>query len=135
MSTDFLKKVLEQERPNAGEPPDDPAVYRAYKAVARPQMGFTAIQANGDIDGFLYHNLDNLSMQHRERAEFLTFTHRGKAVTIQGSGLKDILRALMGHNLVEIREHDGRPVEPGQPVVTRMAVTMVTESAKGSRLP
>lgn len=114
---------------------DEPAEYRAFvDSGGRPQMGFAICRANGDMDGFLYHLLDNVNFQTRNGEEFVSFTHRGKAVTMQGIGMRAIFRAMMRHTLMEIHEQDGRPVEPGQPRVTRLAITVVREVASPVRL-
>jgi hypothetical protein len=103
--------------------------YRAYvDSGGRPQMGFAITRANGDMDGFQYHNLDNQLYQTRNGSEFLSFTHRGKAVTIQGTKLKVIFRALMRQTLMEIHEADGRPVAAGDPTIIRMEITTVGPS-------
>ena len=106
----------------------EPSEYRSFvhSGGGRPQMGFAITRSNGDMEGFLYHNLDNLNFQTRNQAEFLSFTHRGKAVTIQGTKLAIIFRAMMQHTLMEINEEDGRrPVEAGLPTITRMEITTV----------
>src|SRR5665811_69974 len=91
-----------------GKATEEPNEYRSYvDSGGRRQMGFSITRANGDMDSFLYHNLDNQQFQIRNGAEFLSFTHRGKAVTIQGTKLKVIFRAMMRHTLMEINEDDG----------------------------
>jgi hypothetical protein len=105
---------------------EKPTAYRAFvESGGRPQMGFSITHANGDMDGFLYHSLDNLNYQTRNGLEFLTFTHRAKAVTIQGEQLRAAFHAIMRHTLMEIHEQDGRPVNAGQPTVIRLEVTTV----------
>lgn len=109
---------------------EEPAEYRAFvDSGGRPQMGFSVTHANGDMDGFLYHSLDNLNYQTRNGAEFLSFTHRGKAVTMQGERLRVVFRALMRHTIMEIHEQDGRRVEAGQPTIARLEVTVVGQGA------
>ena len=118
-------------RPTIEEPTD----YRAFvDSGGRPQMGFSITRANGDMDGFLYHLLDNVNFQTRNGAEFVSFSHRGKAVTMQGVGLRVIFRAMMRHTLMEIHEQDGRPVAPGEPSVTRLAITVVGDASPAVRL-
>jgi hypothetical protein len=105
---------------------DEPAEYRSFvDSGGRPQLGFSINRSNDEMHGFLFHNLDNLLLQTRNGAEFLSFTHRGKAVTIQGTKLKVIFRAMMRHTLMEINEADGRPAEVGLPTIIRMEVTTV----------
>jgi hypothetical protein len=115
---------------------DRPSEYRSFiDSGHRPQMGFAITCANGDMHGFLYHTLDNMQLQARGGAEFLSFTHRSKAVTIQGEGLEVIFRAMMRHTLMEIAEPDGRPSVPGMPIITRMEITTVgAPSAPAARL-
>lgn len=104
--------------------------YRSFvETRQRPPMGFTVNRANGDMHGFLYHSLDNLEIQMRGGAEFLTFTHRGKAVTIQGEKLRPIFQAMMRHTLTVITEPDGRPAAPDMPVIQRMEITTVGQPA------
>jgi hypothetical protein len=107
-------------------PSQEPSEYRSYvDSGGRPQMAFAITRANGDMDGFQYHNLDNQLYQVRGGAEFLSFTSRGKAVTIQGTKLKVIFRAMMRQTLMEINEADGRPAAPDMPTIIRMEVTTV----------
>jgi hypothetical protein len=114
---------------------EEPAEYRAFvDSGGRPQMGFSITRANGDMDGFLYHLLDNLNCQTRNGEEFVSFSHRGKAVTMQGIGMRSIFRAMMRHTLMEIHEQDGRPVAKGEPVVSRLAITVVGEATSPVRL-
>lgn len=102
--------------------------YRSFiDSGQRPQLGFSVTHANGDIDGFLYHALDNMQLQTRNGAEYLSFTHRSKAVTIQGENLRVIFRAMMRHTLMEICEPDGRPAAPNMPTIMRLEVTTVGE--------
>ena len=114
---------------------EEPTAYRAFvDSGGRPQMGFSITRANGDMDGFLYHLLDNVNFQTRNGEEFVSFTHRGKAVTMQGVGMRAIFRAMMRHTLMEIHEQDGRRVEPGQPSVVKLAITVVGEGQSVVRL-
>ncbi len=114
---------------------EEPAEYRAFvDSGSRPQMGFSITRANGDMDGFLYHSLDNMNFQTRNGEEFVSFSHRGKAVTMQGIGMRAIFRAIMRHTLMEIHEQDGRPVPEGQPCVTRLAITIVGQDPPPVRL-
>lgn len=111
---------------NRGARPDAPASaeYRSYVTSGdRPSMGFVITRANGDMDGFLFHTLDNMQVVKRGDAEFLTFTHRAKAVTIQGTKLGVILRAIVNHSLLEINEPDGRAPAPDMPTIERMEIT------------
>ncbi|TWB15535.1 hypothetical protein FBZ89_114129 [Nitrospirillum amazonense] len=131
----FLKNILEQQAPApaAEELPDDPAVYRAFKTVNHTQLGFAAILAGGKVKSFLYHSVANIELETRAGAEFLTFTDSGKAVTIQGSGLMAILRAMLRGSLMEICVLDGRPAKPGEPVIRQMAITDTTAGDRLSR--
>jgi hypothetical protein len=111
----------------SGKAAEEPNEFRSFvdSGGGRPQMGFSIARANGDMEGFLYHNLDNLNFQTRNGAEFLSFTHRGKAVTLQGTRLRIIFRAIMRHTLMEINEAGGRTADPALPVISRMEITTV----------
>jgi hypothetical protein len=134
MSTNpHISKILAR----SGKLPENNDYEAFVDAGERPQLGFSVVHANGDMDGFLYHSLDNLDCRTVNGMEYLTFTHRGKAVTIQGTGLKVGFRNIMRHTLMEIHEQDGRPVIEGKPVITRLKVSMVGEEnpdAKALRL-
>lgn len=107
---------------------DEPSEYRSYvDSGALPQMGFTITRANGDMDGFLYHTIENMQMQTKNGSDFLSFTHRSKAVTIQGTGLRVIFRLMMRHTLMEINEPNGRPAAAGLSIIQRMEITTVGE--------
>jgi hypothetical protein len=111
-------------RPDA----DAPAEYRSYveNGGARPQMGFAVMLATGEMHGFFYHNIDSLQLVTRNGTEFLLFTHRGKAITIQGTKLQVILKAITRQSCMEINETDGRlPAEAGMPTIQRIEVTSV----------
>lgn len=149
MSSNIYKDIIAQREANpqrpAGspprrqpEPPPSPlpreGEYLAFRSGSRVQMGFAVYRANGDMDGFLYHNLDNLALRRVSGVEFLTFTHRGKAVTMQGRGLKAIMQAIMAHTAIELYEHDGKVVGMDAPVIQRVQVTEAGKD-RGPSLP
>ena len=116
---------------------DELSSYQPYiDSGGRPQMGFSITRANGDMDGFLFHSLDNLRHQTRNGQEFLSFTHRGTAVTMQGTRLQILFRAIMRHTLMEIHEENGTRVELDEaaPTITKVAVTLPDEMRDGPRL-
>lgn len=103
--------------------------YRGFTdSDGHPQMGFSLNRANGAIDAFFYHNLDNLDLRIIRGTEYLNFTHRGKAVTLQGTHLKPMLMAMMQHMLTDIHEYsgDGSDLSDAATVITRVAVTTVS---------
>lgn len=105
---------------------EESSEYRSFiDSGKQPQVGFSITRVNGDMDGFLYHSLDNMQLRTVNGAEYLSFTHRSKAVTIQGRALSPILRAILRHTLMEIVEPDGRPAAADMPVITRMEITAV----------
>lgn len=114
-----------------GTEPTRHAEKRTYEGFAdsggTPQMGFTLTRANGAVDAFFYHNLDNLDLRVIKGNQYLNFTHRGKAVTLQGTKLDAILKAMLAHTLSAITEYDGQGTEVDEDgtIVTRSAVTMV----------
>jgi len=108
----------------------DTAKYEPFvDSGGRPQMGFVVSRGASTKDGFLYHSLDNIRFLERDGAEFLTFTHRATAVTIQGTRLTIILRAIMRHTLMEINAPDGREVPESEelPTIERIAITYPNE--------
>lgn len=139
MSSGIYKDIIRQREarqeadPDTALPPDADG-YQAFRSGSRAQMGFSVHHANGDIDGFLYHNLDNLSLKRLSGTEFLAFTHRGKAVTMQGRGLKAILQAIMSHTLTEIHELTGKVETVDAPTVQRIKVTTGDEKGNGEGL-
>lgn len=141
MSSNIYKDIIRQreavpEGQAAPVPLPADGEYVAFRSGSRVQMGFALHRANGDMDGFLFHNLDNLALRRAGGAEFLTFTHRGKAVTMQGRGLKAIMQAIMAHTLMELYEHDGKVVGMDAPVIQRVEVTMSDKgTAKGEAPP
>lgn len=139
MSSSIYKDIIRQRETapqGQAEPEPLPAdgEYLAFRSGSRVQMGFALYLANGDMDGFLYHNLDNLALRRASGAEFLSFTHRGKAVTMQGHGLKAIMQAIMSHTLMELYEHDGKVVGMDAPVIQRVEVAEAGKD-RGSPLP
>jgi len=138
MSSNIYKDIIRQReavpegQAEAALPPPADGEYVAFRSGSRVQMGFALHRATGDMDGFLYHNLDNLALRRATGAEFLTFTHRGKAVTMQGRGLKAVMQAIMAHTLMELYEHDGKLVGMDAPVIQRVEVT---EAGRNGSLP
>jgi hypothetical protein len=133
MSSSIYKDIIRQreaipEGQAAPVPLPADGEYLAFRSGSRVQMGFALYRATGDMDGFLYHNLDNLALRRTSGAEFLSFTHRGKAVTMQGHGLKAVMQAIMAHTLMELYEHDGKLVGVDAPVIERVEVA---EAGKG----
>lgn len=113
---------------------DDTARYQAFTdSGGRPQPGFCVILANGDMRGFFYHALDDLTFAQEGEADLLSFTHRAQAVVIEGTGLRPLMKALCRQTVMEIHEQDARPVEAGQPSVTRLEVTALGQPV--TRLP
>ncbi|MBP7340488.1 hypothetical protein [Niveispirillum sp.] len=145
MSSNIYKDIIRQRegqpQPPAATPQPPPlpreGEYLAFRSGSRVQMGFAVYRANGDMDGFLYHNLDNLALRRVSGVEFLTFTHRGKAVTMQGQGLKAVMQVIMAHTAMEVFEHDGKATVAAEPVIQRVEVTMADKSGSkvGTGLP
>lgn len=91
----------------------------------RPQVSFSVIRKDGSLDGFMYHNIENVALTSRRGTDYLSFDHRGKAVTLAGEHLKPLFQHLMGLRVMEIYEHsDGGMIE-GEPCVMRVEVTML----------
>lgn len=108
--------------------PDASETYRGFiDSGGHPQMGFTLTRANGAMDAFFYHNLDNLDLRVIKGTQYLNFTHRGKAVTLQGTRLDALLHAILQHTVTGIIEYDGQGTELDEEgtIITRCAVTMV----------
>jgi len=112
-----------------GHPRPEEEGYSAYReSGGHPQMGFSIHRRNGDLDGFLYHNIDNVSLRSRRGVEYLSFTHRGKAVTLQGVGLDAIYHALMAHTLMSTTECDDRSSAGAENSrIDRVLVTLLSE--------
>jgi len=70
-----------------------------------PQLGFSVFCRNGRRHGFLFHNLENLDLIDRAHGQYLSFTHRGKAVTLRGRGLHAVFDALLDHTLQAVYEY------------------------------
>jgi hypothetical protein len=117
-----------------GRGDDDASRYRSIVTQTRPQMGFAITLANGDMEGLFYHNLDHLRFETRGKSEFLSFTHRATAVTIQGMGLKAVFQAIMRHTLAELNEPDGRPAKEGLPTIARVEITAAGQPGPAVRL-
>lgn len=104
----------------------DGTMYRSMmESGGRPQMGFAVVFTDASMNGFLYHSLDNLRFEQRHGRDFLAFTHRGTAVTMQGLKLDMIFRAIMRHLLVEIVEwdHVKKPESEDQPVIEKILIS------------
>ena len=113
----------------------DAGTYEAFQdSGGHPQMGFTLSQKSGAIDAFFFHNLDNIDLRVRRGAEYLSFTHRGKAVTLQGAKLQDVIRSMMSHSLISLHEYEGGGTDlPNDAaVITRVAVTLVSHAQENA---
>ena len=122
--------------PGQEAPPGEPAVntgaYQAFEDTGGyPQMGFSIYRQDGGIDGFFYHNVDNLDLRRTGRGDYLSFTHRGKAVTLHGRGFEAVFQAIMQHTLVALYEFgDGqRLADPADCVITRIKITPLPGAA------
>ncbi|NDW07828.1 hypothetical protein [Jiella pacifica] len=117
MPTEFQKGAMQ-----AGSELYEPFI----KTEGFPQMGFSIFCRGGQRHVFFYHNLDNLDLIEQGGDEFLRFTHRGKAVTMRGTCLHEVIEAVIAHTLQAIYEHDPALYAPGAPnasVIDRIAVT------------
>lgn len=94
-----------------------------YKAMERienlPQMGFSLFTRGDKRHGFFYHSIDNIDLyEDDDEDEFLSFTHRGKAVTMRGRGLHEVFDAIMDHTLQTLYEyHNGWDAPHGETAV------------------
>ena len=95
-----IDEILNRANPSAEPSPST----GFFSYDRRPQMGFEIERETGSLDGFLYHNLDNLDIRIIRGYEHLVFTHRQKVVVIQGKNLKPILRKLLQHSIKNIRD-------------------------------
>ena len=103
--------------------------YTAFRDSGKnPQMSFLLYGSNDRTDGFFFHSIDNVEHRIIKGVEFLSFTHRGKAVTLEGVRLHPLLRALMGVTLTEVHELGNKapPDDPKATVVTRAMVSQVS---------
>lgn len=111
-----------------------PEGYVAFRdSGGHPQMGFSLHRRNGDIDGFMYHNIDNISVRSRAGEDFLSFTHRGKAVTLKGVGLEALYQSLMAHTLMVATESPDRAAIGGADCrIDRVLVTVLSDTQKAA---
>lgn len=128
------ERILQQRghAPTAGASGAEDGVYQAIvDSGGHPQMGFTVHLKTDDVHVFLYHNLDNIDLKRSGTTGFLNFTHRGKAVTLRGTGLDGAVSAMLAHTLTALHEHDGQmPYAEGEPVIDRVLVTTLNEPPK-----
>lgn len=122
-----MSKALNRILGTSSKAIDDNGDYRPLIMTGgRPSMGFSVIQKNGTMSSFLYHSLDNMvCYPATDGVELLAFTHRGTAVTLRGTRLRQVLRAIMSHTLMEIWEQDDRALPEGDdhPTIEEVAVT------------
>ncbi len=100
--------------------------YKAFTlSEGRAQFSFSIKRLDGALDGFMYHNIDNVALNTLRGIDYLSFDHRGKAVTLSGQNLAPLFHALMGHTLMEVHEHEGSVVEDDEPCVKRIEITIL----------
>ena len=112
---------------------DEEIVGPCYRTVRnnRPQMGFSFHHRSGKITGFPYCGISYPDYDAREGREFISFVYCGSAVTIEGQNIREFHRHIMRHTLMEMHEHDGSALVPGQPVFIRIAITDAREMMRG----
>ena len=109
------------------------AEYRAFERIENlPQMGFSLFTRGDKRHGFFYHSIDNIDLyEDDDEDEFLTFTNRGKAVTMRGRGLHEVFDAIMDHTLQVLYEyHDGwNAPRPDAAIIDRVQVDSLEDMA------
>lgn len=92
---------------------------------SKPEMGFFIETRSGEVHGFMYHNVDNLAFKPvagKLAWEVLSFSHRGKAVTMRGHGLKRVFQSLMAHRVKSLHEFAGSPPIVCNRLIERVAI-------------
>lgn len=120
-----VKRILRTRGDVPASKDKSPSYVASELTAGHPQMGFSVCCANGDRHGFFFHNLDNLQLVERDYAEILSFTHRGKAVTLRGQKLHEAFQGIMDHTLQKLCEyranHDPEPILDA-PIIDRVKV-------------
>lgn len=73
-----------------------------------PTMGFTLHKADGRLDMFYYHSVQDVDLTQDEHGEYLNWTHGNKAVTLRGRNLDQVIEALLAHTLISLHQFDDK---------------------------
>ena len=87
---------------------DSEPVYRAYvDSGGYPQVSFILCTREDEMHLFQYSHFDNAEWKKLNGREYMYFTHRGKAVTMRGQKLSEIILALQEYRVKSLHEYDG----------------------------
>lgn len=108
--------------PTGGE---DENLYRAYvESGGHPQVSFILCTREDEMHLFQYSHFDNAEWKKLNGQEYMYFTHRGKAVTMRGHKLSEIILALQEYRVKSLHEYDdtlGRYEK--DPLIERVHIT------------
>lgn len=83
-------------------------LYRAYvDSGGHPQVSFILCTREDEMHLFQYSHFDNAEWKKLNGREYMYFTHRGKAVTMRGWKLSEIILALQEYRVKSLHEYDG----------------------------
>ena len=102
-------------------PPKPQAAYT--ESGGKLQHSFSVALASGEMHGFHYFNVDNLTFKPGRKGDYLSFDHRGKVVVVRGRGLQVIYHALIGQVLMEVRELEQHCSNSRQVSISRIDIT------------
>lgn len=112
---------------------DDEGIYRPMATEEGfSTMGFIVVRDDGRVDRFSYASMGDMELYEGEHAEYLSFVHRTKAVTLTGVNLFPIMEAENSHTLGALYQYgngeDGKPLpyRKSLPLITDVLITDVT---------
>ncbi|MEM8625803.1 MAG: hypothetical protein AAGG47_20125 [Pseudomonadota bacterium] len=94
----------------------------------QPQVGFILINASSTVaEMFYFHSIRNAKLQTKKGTEYLSFAHEGTVVTMTGRRLIQVLQAMRGCTLVELRElgQAAATVSDDEPVITALRISNI----------
>ena len=84
-------------------------------------------RSEGTLDGFMYHNIENVALSSKRGTDYLSFDHRGKVVVISGRNLEPIFQSMMRLKLSEIIASSEQCETSDEPFVQNVSVTHLNE--------
>ena len=105
---------------------DDEGIYRPMATEEGfSTMGFIVVRDDGRVDRFSYASMGDMELYEGEHAEYLSFVHRTKAVTLTGVNLFPIMEAENSHTLGALYQYGNG--EDGKPLPYRKSLPLITD--------
>jgi len=118
-----VDRILSSRGATPAAPANDATQATPYiESGGPPQMAFAIEQANGELHGFQYYNVEGVKFSPTKSGDHLSFHCRGKVVVIAGQNLRPVFEAIMRQTLVSLGEN-GIATSDDQTVIRRVEIS------------